>query len=98
MDHYFFDFVKRLVEKGGPEILEKVGKRIINSSQFRQYFKEFGDAMSPKTMQGFALQKPHGYAGDYEIIDKIYTETVSHDRALTKWDLYFHAQHAPRAV
>lgn len=53
---------------------------------------------STQTMQGLALRKPHGYAGDYEMIDKIYTEHKSGDPKLKKWDEYFHSQHAPRAV
>jgi extracellular factor (EF) 3-hydroxypalmitic acid methyl ester biosynthesis protein len=105
------DFVNYLVEKGGPDpceyenlsnwfvkVREHVENGIISSEQLRHYSAMFGEAMSSRTMQGYAVQKPHGYAGDYEIIDKIYTRSVSHDPQLTKWDLYFHAQHAPRAV
>jgi SAM-dependent methyltransferase len=49
-------------------------------------------------IQGFGFLKPHGYAGDYEIIDRIYTGWVSDDLSLRKWDEYFHVQPAPRAV
>lgn len=57
-----------------------------------------GAVSTTATMQGFALCKPHGYAGDYEIIDRIYTEWVSDRPELAAWDRYFHAQAAPRAV
>ncbi len=53
---------------------------------------------SDKTMQGLAFVKKHGYAGDYEIIDKIYTEWKSKDDYLATWDNYFHSQLSPIAV
>lgn len=49
-------------------------------------------------MQGFALQKPHGYAGDFEIIDRIYQEWLSPEANLSNWDRFFHAQPAVKAV
>lgn len=42
--------------------------------------------------------KPHGYAGDFEIIDRICTKWVSPDPMLQKWDSFFHSQKAPNAV
>lgn len=57
-----------------------------------------GEPFSTKTMQGLALRKPHGYAGDYEIIDKIYRNQKCSDPSLAKWDDFFHSQHAPKAV
>ena len=49
-------------------------------------------------IQGFGFLKPHGYAGDFEMIDRIYTHWKSSDPALRRWDEYFHSQPAPRAV
>lgn len=57
-----------------------------------------GDAFSVGTLQGMALRKPHGYAGDFEMIEKIYANSVSPEPALRKWDIYFHHQAAPKAV
>lgn len=54
--------------------------------------------MTPLTLQGFAVNKPHGYAGDFEIIDRIYRCHVSDDPALANWDHFFHRQAAPQAV
>ncbi len=56
---------------------------------------EFTD---PSGTQGHGLIKPHGYAGDFEIIDRIYTYWTSPDPTLATWDRYFHAQPAPKAV
>jgi extracellular factor (EF) 3-hydroxypalmitic acid methyl ester biosynthesis protein len=49
-------------------------------------------------MQGFAQQKPHGYAGDFEIIQRIYARYVSKRPSLENWDLFFHSGEAPAAV
>jgi SAM-dependent methyltransferase len=57
-----------------------------------------GPALSGETLQGFALRTPHGYAGDFEMIDRIYRYHISADPALANWDLFFHRQTAPRAV
>ena len=50
------------------------------------------------TMQGFAFLKPHGYSGDFEIIDRIYQHWTSSQTYLKRWDHYFHYQAAPTAV
>src|SRR5262245_26176712 len=48
----------------------------------------FGEAMSIATLQGFVCSKPHGYAGDFEIIDRIYTHHTSPDSRFACWDSY----------
>ena len=58
----------------------------------------FGTALSPQTMQGFIFTKPHGYAGDFEIIDRIYQSWISPNPTLANWDRFFHRLAAPRAV
>lgn len=49
-------------------------------------------------MQGFARTRPHGYAGDFEIIERIYNVLVSERANLKKWDLFFHAAPGADAV
>jgi len=58
----------------------------------REVFRE------PLTMQGFAYSRPHGYSGDFEIIERIYASHVSADPKLSKWDRFFHASLATQAV
>jgi len=58
----------------------------------------FGEALSPETIQGWAYHKPLGYAGDYQIIEKIYNYHTSSNPHLAKWDRFFHTQKAPKAV
>ena len=104
-------FIRRLVAQGGPQekdypdlnawltrahALSSGGQ--LSDQEQSELIAAFGDAMSLETIQGCALNKPHGYAGDFEIIDKIYQHHVSPNPALAKWDLYFHQLHAPIAV
>lgn len=53
---------------------------------------------SVQTNQGFVCLKPHGYHGDFEIIERIYKGYVSEVAHLKNWDLFFHWSSAPRAV
>lgn len=73
-----------------------------NQEQVRESLRglrnEFPAIGSDKTMQGLAFVKKHGYAGDYEIIDKIYTRWHSDNPEFRTWDQYFHNQTAPQAV
>lgn len=51
-----------------------------------------------EAMFGHVLTWPHGYPGDYEIIDRIYRTSISKNPKYTKWDEWFHAQSATQAV
>jgi extracellular factor (EF) 3-hydroxypalmitic acid methyl ester biosynthesis protein len=104
------DFIKKIVDKNGPDItdhqnlkteIERIGSLLeknTNAVQHQKLLDIIAPTLTPKTVQGFAFQKPHGYAGDFEIIDKIYTEFKSDDDKFRRWDEFFHAQEAARAV
>ncbi|MEM7200966.1 MAG: class I SAM-dependent methyltransferase [Planctomycetota bacterium] len=53
---------------------------------------------SNATLLGHCLRKPYGYAGDFKIIDKIYTGHVAAEGRAARWDRYFHSLAAPIAV
>jgi extracellular factor (EF) 3-hydroxypalmitic acid methyl ester biosynthesis protein len=104
-------FVKELCTKGGPDSseyheftdwLKKVYKEVqdgtLSKDDLQLLRNEMGEALSILTLQGFVFNKPHGYPGDYEIIEKIYLEHTSNNPELRKWDLYFQLQKAPIAV
>lgn len=104
-------FVERMVAKGGPHpgeyeafdhwlshIAWELRTGRMADGELRVLRAAFGPALSLETNQGLSLSKPHGYAGDYEIIDRMYREHTSDDPALRNWDLYFHSQAGPRAV
>lgn len=105
MQHHL-EYLRELVGKGGPdvddyydldawliEISEQAKTGRLNQEEIRQLREVFGPSLSLETMQGFVYHKPHGYAGDYEIIDRIYRRYVSEHPQLSKWDLYMQ-QHA----
>jgi len=50
------------------------------------------------TMIGRAFAKNYGYAGDFEIIDKIYTKHISEDPNYAKWDIFLQSLHSAKAV
>lgn len=105
------DYIRRLVAQGGPREEDDgefnawmarahafaVAGQLLEQDKTK-LLEAFGAAMSPLTMQGFAVNKPHGYAGDFEIIDRIYQHHISADPALANWDRFFHRQAAPKAV
>ena len=69
-------------------------KNLINTVQkeYAQIFK------NPKTLFGHASIQPYGYAGDFEIIDKVYEGYISPNPVYQKWDRYFQATAASQAV
>lgn len=106
------DFLSLLARQGGPfpaqydallEVYRTLSEAVragqLISADFVDLWKTLGDAfLQLQTLQGHVLLKPHGYAGDFEIIDRIYTYWVSPDPTLAKWDHFFQAQVAPQAV
>jgi extracellular factor (EF) 3-hydroxypalmitic acid methyl ester biosynthesis protein len=50
------------------------------------------------SMQGFAYAKPHGYAGDFEIIERIYNRSVTELDHVRKWDIFWQENPAANAV
>jgi len=104
--------IDEIVNNNGPNLHEydklnsmmtRIGelrtKGFLRNDDIIEFQKRFGEAMiTTKTLQGFACVKPHGYPGDFEIIDKIYTNYITKDTKLRKWDYFFHAQAASKAV
>ncbi len=105
------DYFRTLVARGGPqqadysefdrrvrEIHEAVQDGRLPGSELESMRQAFGASFSPATMQGFAFCKPHGYAGDYEIIDRIYQRYVCPEPQLAAWDHYWQEHAAAHAV
>lgn len=104
------DYVRSLAANGGPErnqwtelttwthdLMSRYQRGEITVEQIKDVREAFGDSFSNATMQGFAYNKPHGYAGDYEIIDRIYQQYLA-PPPHTKWDEYWQAHPAANAV
>jgi SAM-dependent methyltransferase len=104
-------FIEEMVAKGGPDsseyhefsnwlnqIHQELNDDTLHQKDIDLLRSKMGEALSILTLQGFVFNKPHGYPGDYEIIEKIYLEHTSNDPELRKWDLFFQLQKAPLAV
>lgn len=108
---FIVDFLKKLSQKGGPvtsdfldldlsmnTLAQLHHSKFISDQELENIRHELGEAMSPRTIQGFAYHQPHGYAGDYEIIEKIYGYHIAQDVHLANWDRFFQSHGAAQAV
>ncbi|MCB1210108.1 MAG: class I SAM-dependent methyltransferase [Verrucomicrobiales bacterium] len=86
--------LNRLIRRTGDEI--RTG--MIDQVQVKEKLTAISLQHFAGTLQANAISKPHGYSGDFEMIDAIYRLAVSPEPRLRRWDLFFHAQSAPCAV
>ena len=104
-------FVEELIARGGPDpaeygaftawtdaLADDVSDGRLLADDVRSFWREVTQRSFKGTLQADVVLQPHGYHGDFEIIDAIYTERVNEHPALEKWDRFFHAQTAPQAV
>ncbi|MFX1399150.1 MAG: class I SAM-dependent methyltransferase [Promethearchaeota archaeon] len=105
------NFITKLVEKGGPdpneydllnhwvgEVSKKLKLGVFTTEDLKHIRNCFGDVLSIETLLGHTLIKPYGYAGDYELIDKIYQKYITPNLHFKKWDLFYQAHKATNAV
>lgn len=106
------EYLKKLAENGGPEEnqYEELGemykslnqrrkKGMISEEEVMRIWQALPDIYcTTDTMQGYVLMKPHGYSGDFVVIERIYSGWLSPKQHLINWDRFFHCQEAPRAV
>jgi hypothetical protein len=91
--NFIAEYLRTLAQKGGPIPSDYVDVNLamnslaqlhhsggISNQDLEAIRGELGEAMTPKTIQGFAYKQPHGYAGDFEIIEKIYNNQSSLER------------------
>lgn len=104
-------YIEKLVAQGGPEpseyapfqqwlahIAKEHRTETLSDGELGLLRDAFGTALSANTLQGFCFQKPHGHAGDFEIIDRLYTAYVTEDPAFHNWDRFFQSRSAAAAV
>lgn len=93
------------MKRGGPEVseyefLKNVPKEMSSTPIEQQLlvYKLLTPILTVDSMIGFTFQKPHGYAGDYELIDRIYAKKKSENCKLYKWDCFYHDMEGATAV
>ncbi|MBN1411754.1 MAG: methyltransferase domain-containing protein [Spirochaetales bacterium] len=108
---YLFDYLSYLVKKNGPSKKDyhELNEWIIEMSNWTgspewdqdlqsRFLSTWGEAISTKTIQGFIFHKPHGYAGDFEVLDKLYTNHLCADSRYQRWDEFLQSQAGAAAV
>ncbi|GAA4386883.1 class I SAM-dependent methyltransferase [Hymenobacter koreensis] len=101
--------IQRYIANNGPEeeeyqsftmLVNELGQRITDQKIEKEAVSGFVRNMQllndVKSIMGHICQKPYGYAGDFSIIDRIYTRNAS--REYRKWDDYSLANSAAQAV
>lgn len=53
---------------------------------------------STESIAGFCYQQPYGYAGDFQLIDRLYTHYKGPGKAISRWDDFAQSQPAAEAV
>ncbi len=104
-------YFQHLLDKNGPDpedyptlkhwiknTYDHIQKGALPPDVVKPYITKGKGIFSTQTIQGHMLVKPHGYAGDFMIIDKIYRKEFSSDDRFIKWDLFNQETAAPRAV
>jgi len=99
--------IQEVVQAGGPEeheydeltkICDTLLARKMTTKEEAELFEVIKPMLSLDSMIGLAFLKPHGYAGDHELIDRMYQQRQSTNSQLYKWDKYFHYLDAAIAV
>jgi len=105
------EFLVEVGKRGGPEpeeyenlnqawanIMTAHRSGLLSAEQIRETWKIMGEAFGSDTMQGVVTIKPYGYAGDFEVIDRIYQNSLSKNPDIQRWDEYFQSREACQAV
>lgn len=66
-----------------------LSRRAEPSSEIDQFFaRNVRTFCTTASFQGFVRCKPHGYAGDYELIERIYNKSISGHADIARWDAF----------
>lgn len=97
--------IQKIINRGGPEVSEyeyiknvPEGMSEIPLEEQQKVYTALMPLLTVDSMIGFTFQKPHGYAGDFELIDRIYSQRKSENNSLHKWDSFYHNLEAATAV
>ncbi len=104
-------YLRNLLERGGPRpdeyskmdawvatLYSGIDAGVYPVESLNHVRNLFEPLLTLNTMHGWAWTKPHGYPGDFEIIDRFYLNYVVADPAVASWDQYWQACSAAKAV
>ena len=103
----YVELIEQVNSRGGPTTAEYEDLKVITNNinilpKTLEDDMKLYEALSPaydlNSMVGFSFLKPHGYAGDYELIDRIYSRWKSEDVKHQNWDDLYHEMEATIAV
>ena len=96
------EFLKYLVENGGPELqdYDKFTSIVnsLNHDEVDDFRVKIKTILNENTLIGHGFVKPYGYPGDFNLIYKIYQFDVNEDPRYRNWDIFFQNQPAANAV
>lgn len=104
----YLDYAKNLINIGGPnpdeyEDLTSACHALrdmnLSTSDVALLHEVLKPILDIDSVFGFAFLKPHGYSGDFEMINRIYQQWTSPDSTkFHKWDGFFHHLDSATAV
>jgi len=97
--------IREIINCGGPkpseyDFLKDITLEMLDLSLEKEakLYNVIEPILNPDSLIGFTFHKPHGYAGDYELIHKIYTKYKSIHGEHRKWDDFYQLTDSAIAV
>ncbi len=107
----FSHTLRQINREGGPRpehrpriagSIAEVAERLRRDPSIRERLDAVMANLAPfasrDTIIGISWMKPHGYAGDFEVIDRMHTGHCADEPLLAAWDRFTHTLPGPRAV
>ena len=102
--------LKGMIERGGPAphewekanawaeaLVRGYDEQVYTRDEVREIQDLAGAHFTASSVAGFICHKPHGYPGDFELIDRIYTRLRLEPEA-ERWDTFFYEHPGAQAV
>lgn len=100
----YFKDIKKIISKGGPipsdyDFVKSIpDMKGVTLEEEANIYKILSPILDVKSLLGYTFHKPRGYAGDFELIERIYSKWVSDDDDFKKWDVLYHELESSKAV
>lgn len=88
----------RALEEWSAHLCREMDAGRLDEAGLQSIRSVFTDVLSSQTLMGHIVQRPYGYNGDFDIIDKFYRQHRSPDSRFWRWDDFIQTRDAARAV